>query len=178
MDLDGDVEAQQAKFPHYKPEHTVALQAIVEPGDGAYLCESQPHQCLHIVLPSIFYLFPVLYIPPLWVHHVQALEPSLSLSVWSPHVAIELAGRVSLHLGLPIELMYPASRCFMTLLHISLLQAADDVPLPIKKAWNLEQRVAALRIFLMSIVKVRLVGDWPYYCFCTPTVLHQKPLQR
>jgi hypothetical protein len=48
----------------------------------------------------VIYRFPspriVLYVPPLWFHHVTSLTPSLSVSVWSPNVAIELAAKVCL----------------------------------------------------------------------------------
>lgn len=42
------------------------------------------------------------------------------------------------------------------LLSVSLaIQAAENVPLPIKRAWSPAQRVAGLRIFLESLVEVR-----------------------
>lgn len=59
-------------------------------------CEEEKSGKDSAVVRFVLTLLPhtVLYIPPLWVHHVTALEASLSVSVWSPHVAIELAGKV------------------------------------------------------------------------------------
>jgi hypothetical protein len=42
----------------------------------------------------------VLYVPPLWYHHVTALEASISVSVWTQNRAIEIAAKVG-SLSLP-----------------------------------------------------------------------------
>ncbi len=47
-----------ATFPKFRSAR--ALEAILRPGD-------------------------VLYLPPLWMHHVTALSPSMSISVWTSH---------------------------------------------------------------------------------------------
>ncbi|EGD72890.1 hypothetical protein PTSG_04619 [Salpingoeca rosetta] len=69
VDLDSPLFQQEHAFPNYQKQHTLALEAVLEPGQ-------------------------VLYIPPLWFHHITSLEPSISLSVWTPHIAIEIAAKV------------------------------------------------------------------------------------
>ena len=45
----------------------------------------------------------VLYIPPMWFHHVTTLEESVSLSVWSPFAGSELYAKVLAEAPLPIK---------------------------------------------------------------------------
>eukprot|EP00053_Salpingoeca_punica_P009790 m.88140 g.88140 ORF g.88140 m.88140 type:complete len:406 (-) comp15167_c0_seq1:63-1280(-) len=100
VDLDGDVAEQRRRFPAYVPGHVRALVADLGPGD-------------------------VLYLPPLWFHHVTAVgsEASVSISVWSPYLAAEIAVKI-----------------------------AEKVPLPIRKSWSSALAVAALRTYLESLV--------------------------
>ena len=65
----------------------------------------------------------VLYIPPLWLHHITTVEDSVSVSVWSPYLASE-----------------------------KYEHAIEHAALPIKKSWPQEQQVAALRMLLESMV--------------------------
>ncbi|EDQ87336.1 uncharacterized protein MONBRDRAFT_33410 [Monosiga brevicollis MX1] len=97
VDLNGDYEDQQRRFPNFR-RRAEALEVVVGPGD-------------------------VLYIPPLWIHHVTSLEASISVSVWTQNPAIETAA-----------------------------QAFEQLPLPIKRAWSRDQQLAALRLSLQSLI--------------------------
>ena len=138
IDLDTPRDEQPFPFPHFEKNHTMALEVVLEPGQGpcnapCVLCFAQAHKVLdtqrhrHTHTPCtdrqtdrltdrhththththtlslslcLVHLWPclwcstVLYIPPLWFHHVTSLEPSVSLSVWTPHIAIEIAAKV------------------------------------------------------------------------------------
>ena len=59
----------------------------------------------------------------MWSHHVTSLDESVSLSVWSPFAAAEIAGKI-----------------------------VEEMPLPISKRWQYRERVAALRVLFGSIV--------------------------
>lgn len=69
----------------------------------------------------------VLYVPPLWFHHVQAITPSISVSVWS-HANVT-----------------------------DLWTKASSVPLPIARQWPWEYKVAALRLYMESLFGMYLL---------------------
>eukprot|EP00043_Microstomoeca_roanoka_P012818 m.124727 g.124727 ORF g.124727 m.124727 type:complete len:606 (-) comp15598_c4_seq3:443-2260(-) len=104
VNLDVPLYDQKHSFPLFHRNHTFALEVILEP-------------------------VQVLYIPPLWFHHITSLEPSVSLSVWTPHLAIEVAAK-----------------------------AAEDIPLPIVVKWSSKEKIMALRIFFESIVESLRMG--------------------
>lgn len=85
-------------FPNFKRSSLIAFETTVGPGD-------------------------VIYIPPLWFHHVVTLETSLSLSVWSEF---------------PITLLIE--------------QFTKDVALPILTKWSTEERASALRVLFGSLL--------------------------
>jgi hypothetical protein len=82
-------------FPAFK--NAKAIETILEPGD-------------------------VLYLPPMWFHHVSALELSMSVSVWS---------------------FVPDSRS---------MHGVMRKPLPFKKSWTSEQLVLASRQYLEQLI--------------------------
>jgi len=85
------------RFPDYQDIH--AFEAVLEPGD-------------------------VLFVPPLWFHHVIALEPSVSVSVWTH---------------------YRASALFA--------KATKEFPPPIRLTWSKAKQAAALRLWLESLTE-------------------------
>lgn len=99
VDLDADYSAQHRMFPFYAKGQVLGYEAILNAGD-------------------------VLYIPPMWFHHVTSLEESVSLSVWSPFAGSELYAKV-----------------------------LAEAPLPIKGSWEDEMKVAGLRLLVDSLVK-------------------------
>lgn len=99
VDLNAPYEAQHKLFEGYTKGRILAYEAILKPGD-------------------------VLYIPPMWFHHVTSLSESVSLSVWSPYEASEIYNKL-----------------------------LEEYPLPIKSSWEDEAKVAALRLLLDSIVQ-------------------------
>ena len=106
IDIGNITAATRQTFPHFAKEHVFAVQADLEPGD-------------------------VLYIPPLWLHHVTTLNDSVSLSVWSPYLASE-----------------------------KYEDAIANAALPIKAHWPKQHQVAALRMLLESLVaSLKLPGD-------------------
>lgn len=98
LDVPPRAEEAESTFPYYFAQELRGLQAELNPGD-------------------------VLYIPPLWFHHVTALEQSTSVSIWSPYAGSELDA------------------------------LALEAQLPIRRTWTHAQRVAALRLFLVSVIE-------------------------
>lgn len=87
-----------ANFPLFHPDRIAPFVADLGPGD-------------------------VLYIPPLWIHHVSALTDSVSVSIWSLYDATETAAKV-----------------------------AETVVLPVARTWPAELKTAALRLYLTDLI--------------------------
>jgi hypothetical protein len=86
-------------FPQFASAR--ALEAVLQPGD-------------------------VLYLPPLWFHHVSALTSSMSVSVWT---------------------RFPETQEMYKTVKVSL---------PIRAAWSPETRLMAARIYLLALIAVAM----------------------
>lgn len=83
------------KFPKFK--NVKAYDAIIGPGD-------------------------VLYVPPLWLHHVIALDVSISVSVWSKSVDTKAMWEV------------------------------EKQPVPLKRVWSDEKKLLGARLYLEAVI--------------------------
>eukprot|EP00040_Diaphanoeca_grandis_P002122 m.20604 g.20604 ORF g.20604 m.20604 type:complete len:588 (-) comp13004_c0_seq1:46-1809(-) len=98
VNLNADFESQRSQFPFLPREGISAYVADLGPGD-------------------------VLYIPPLWLHHVTTIESSISMSVWTPFAGSDLYDKI-----------------------------LKEQPLPIQLSWSHAWKVAALRMLIDSLV--------------------------